>query len=61
MLRRLVDIACAVAAPRCRTCGRPMRCERETQIDPRRAAFELTFVCAPCGEREHRVKTYDFD
>ncbi len=61
MLRHLADLTRALGAERCPECRRPMRLESEPPIDPRHAAFELIFVCIPCGERTRRVRVYDFD
>jgi hypothetical protein len=61
MLARLAELTRALGAERCPVCRRPMRLERESPIDPRHAAFELIFVCIPCGERTRRVRVYDFD
>jgi hypothetical protein len=61
MLARLADLTRALGAERCPECRRPMRLESERAIDPRHAAFELIFVCIPCGERTRRVRVYDFD
>ena len=60
-MKLLQRLARLLAAPRCSGCGQPMECEREESIDPRRAAFALTFVCVMCGERETKVRTYDLE
>lgn len=57
----LQRLARALASRRCPACGQPMECVSEESIDPRRAAFVLTFVCVMCGERETQVRTYGLE
>jgi len=37
-----------------------MALESERQLGAR-AVFELVFVCVPCGEHTHRLRTYELD
>jgi hypothetical protein len=60
LIARLADLTRGLGAERCPACRRPMQLQSEEPLDPRHAAFELLFVCVPCGERTRRVRVYDF-
>jgi hypothetical protein len=38
-----------------------MELERESQLGNRMAVFELVYGCVPCGERTHRLKSYELE
>ena len=61
MVGRLIEAARALGTPRCPSCGQTMQLAREEQCATRPVVFELSFVCARCGEHTRVVRGYDVD